>query len=136
MSKQITISRQANRKFSDDFKIEIVNRYLEGEESYRTLSKKTGVGKTQICNWVRIFAEEINANPSEDMKTNKPTVDVAVTTTGQSLQAEIDKLRKKLEQTRKELTFERMRATAYDRMIDLAENRWKIEIRKKSGAKQ
>ena len=47
----------------------------------------------------------------------------------QVLQAEIARLKK-------ELRHEKMRADAYDMMIDLAEDAFKIPIRKKSGAEQ
>lgn len=45
------------------------------------------------------------------------------------LQAEVARLKK-------ELRHEKMRADAYDMMIDLAEDAFKIPIRKKSGAER
>ena len=46
-----------------------------------------------------------------------------------ALQAEIARLAQ-------DLKYEKMRADAYDTMIDLAEDTFKIPIRKKSGAEQ
>lgn len=125
-----------SRRFSKTFKIEVATRYLRGECSYRSLAKELGVGKTQIFNWVHNFAEEINATPAEEMKKSPVQPNKHENTTGHTSTDELEALRHELEQTRKELAYERMRATAYDRMIEIAENRWNIEIRKKAGAKQ
>lgn len=43
---------------------------------------------------------------------------------------EIAMLKDQLWQAKKDLEYQRMRADVFDRMIDLAEDRWKINIRK------
>lgn len=125
------------RHFDEQFKIEVARRYLRGEGSYRELSRKTGVGKSQIFDWVRNFAEKINAIPSEPMKKKGKkiceNVNIKETT---DKDKEIATLRKQLAEKEKELAWERLRAEAYDTMIGIAEKRWNIEIRKKAGAKQ
>lgn len=50
--------------------------------------------------------------------------------------AEIAVLRKKIEELELKLEYERLRTEALDTMIDLAEARFNIPIRKKPGAKQ
>lgn len=49
---------------------------------------------------------------------------------------QIRELRAELKKARKEAEIEKLRAKAYDKMIDLAEEHFNIPIRKKSGTKQ
>ena len=52
------------------------------------------------------------------------------------LPEDVQALQKEVLRLKKELKREKMRADAYDMMIDLAEDAFKIPIRKKSGAEQ
>lgn len=49
---------------------------------------------------------------------------------------QIRELKEELKKARKEAELEKLRATAYNKMIDLAEETFNIPIRKKSGTKQ
>ncbi len=51
-------------------------------------------------------------------------------------QAELDALRKRNKELEDQLAHARLRGTALDTMIDVAEDQFKIEIRKKAGTKQ
>ncbi|MGB4576860.1 MAG: hypothetical protein WBI06_08180 [Paludibacter sp.] len=66
--------------------------------------------------------KEKKPNPEVPESTGVPN-DIA------ALQAEVAKLQK-------ELKHEKLRADAYDTMIDIAESKFNIPIRKKAGAKQ
>lgn len=61
-------------------------------------------------------------------------------TTPQPLQPDmpddIEALKAELSRVRKELTYQTMRADAYDEMINIAERQFDVSIRKKAGAKQ
>ena len=52
------------------------------------------------------------------------------------LPEDVKALQEEVLRLKKELKQEKMRADAYDMMIDLAEDTFKIPIRKKSGAEQ
>ena len=52
------------------------------------------------------------------------------------LPEDVKALQEEVLRLKKELKQEKMRADAYDMMIDLAEDAFKIPIRKKSGAEQ
>ncbi len=52
------------------------------------------------------------------------------------LPEDVKALQEEVLRLKKELRHEKMRADAYDMMIDLAEDAFKIPIRKKSGAEQ
>lgn len=49
---------------------------------------------------------------------------------------QIRELKEELKKAKKEAELEKLRATAYNKMIDLAEETFDIPIRKKSGTKQ
>jgi cell division septum initiation protein DivIVA len=49
---------------------------------------------------------------------------------------ELQALKKKVAELEKQLKYQEMRADAYDTMIDIAEKKFNIPIRKKAGAKQ
>lgn len=54
----------------------------------------------------------------------------------EELQAYVELTIGQIKEARKELSYERMRAAAFDRMIEIAERQFRIPIRKKPGAKQ
>jgi multidrug resistance efflux pump len=73
--------------------------------------------------WILTFAPAKSRSKSE------------MSTTG-SEQAEVALLRKQLEEAKKELKRERMRADFYQTMVEVAEEELKVSIRKKAGAKR
>lgn len=42
-------------KYTVKVKLQAVERYLTGNESYQTIAESIGATKSQIFNWVRIF---------------------------------------------------------------------------------
>lgn len=69
------------------------------------------------------------------MQPNQSEEDMARQGKGQ-LGEENDQLRQRIRQLEKALEYSRMETRARDVMIELAEKRFEIPIRKKSGAKQ
>ena len=49
---------------------------------------------------------------------------------------DVQVLRARIDELEKQLRYEKMRAEAYNTMIDLAEDAFKVPIRKKPGAKR
>ncbi|MBQ0085136.1 MAG: hypothetical protein KBS65_02720 [Prevotella sp.] len=49
---------------------------------------------------------------------------------------DLEALQKKVADLEKQLKYQEMRADAYETMIDIAEKKFNIPIRKKAGAKQ
>ena len=65
----------------------------------------------------------------ERLKKTKDNPDTVSSKDTESLKAELTNLRE-------ELKYQRLRADAYDEMINVAEEQFNIKIRKKVGAKQ
>lgn len=106
--------------------------------SYRAISSKIGVSKSALHKWLCNFAVETSI-VNIDMKRKKHTKASSGTSRSQGAaqaEEEIARLKEELAKARKELAYQRMRADFYDEMINVAEGKFNIAIRKKAGAKQ
>ena len=108
-----------------------------------------GVGATQIIRqipisrsmlyrWIAKFAEANGLKKSSDMSKNTAKGQPKSTLQeGQSGSTDdVQVLRARIEELEEQLRHEKMRAEAYNTMIDIAESTFKVPIRKKSGAKR
>ncbi len=116
-------------KFTDDFKLMVVQDYLSTEISQEELKKKYNFGGNQnIYRWMRKFGL---SKPSE--KPNKLDQFMAKEKQKSILEQELELKIKKLEE---DLKREQFRTKALNTMIEIAERELKVDIRKKSGAKR
>jgi transposase-like protein len=117
--------RKRRPKISQEEKMEIVKKhYLEGV-SHTELAKRYGTVQTVVSRIIRTFAAE-NEKSALLMK-NKPV---------DNQEEEIKALRAEILELKKKLYDETMRADFCDTMIDVAEEMFNIEIRKKAGTGQ
>ncbi|MDR1632670.1 MAG: transposase [Dysgonamonadaceae bacterium] len=96
------------------------------------ISRILPIGHSTVSRWIRIFAaeNEIQSDVMQKKKTERQPSPVDIQATDpQSLQAEVVRLRAQLQE-------ERLRADAFDEMINVAESKFKISIRKKVGVKR
>lgn len=120
MCKQI----KRNRKYTEEFRISVVKEYLSGGMSKYALCKKYSIPQqVTLTTWIRKFVgEEVKEDPMKKEKIPESE--------------EVSRLKRELKEAKLALYQERMRADAYDMMIDVAEEMFKIPIRKKAGTKQ
>jgi transposase-like protein len=122
------MKRKVNQ-FTDEFKYQVVQEYLETDLSQVELQKKYGIkGNTSILNWMRKFGLK---EPSEDQIKIRQVMSKETEKTSHERELE-----KKVKELEKLLEHEKLRTLALDTMIDIAERELKISIRKKSGAKR
>ncbi len=120
-----------------DFKEQIILEYLEQGCGYRKLQPKYGISRTTICKWVQIYqgihglerTAKQQSHYLRDMDDPKKK-----RLPKKSLNA--DDLQKKIAAFEKQLQWEKFRADALDTMINIAEEKLNISIRKKSGSPQ
>lgn len=117
-------------RYSEDEKIQIVSDYVQsGCQASEIVEKYHLSGKQILLTWVGQFvkAEESLSLPSKQNEDPmaKKNPDERI----RELEAENRRLEKALE-------LEKLRAKAYDTMINVAEETFNIPIRKKSGTKQ
>jgi transposase-like protein len=108
--------------YSDEFKKSVIKEVLTGLISKGAAQRKYGIkGKSAVLNWIRKFEpSQINEMKKKRQPQNQATLQI---------EAENKRLREELE-------LERLRVLSLNVMIDLAEEQFKVPIRKKSGAKQ
>ncbi len=109
--------------------------YFDKGLGYRRINKLIPVSITTLKRWCDTFAEEngITMEKKVHKERKKPDGKVSESTEFpndiKSLQAEIANLQK-------ELRHEKLRADSLEAMIDIAETKFNIPIRKKAGAKR
>lgn len=120
--------RKANR-FPDELKLRVVKEYLSTGISQEELKLKYGFrGNSTLYNWISKF----DIPKPDDVFFKKQEV----------MSKEVRKSKSELEQEARikklesDLAYEKLRSEALSTMIDIAEDRFKISIRKKSGTKR
>jgi transposase len=128
------------KKQEENYDKAITLYYEQGFSSNKT-AKVLGLGRSTIDRWIAIFAKE-NPRVASIMKRQpkqkcKPEVIVNDgAKDGQALPGDVQSLQEELRRLRKQLTEAEIKAEAYDELINVAEAKFGIQIRKKVGAKQ
>lgn len=113
---------QTRKGVDDALRHQIIKEHLSGASQY-SLAKKYNLGSDHsITHWMRIFGID------------KPSEEVNMVKSKES--DEIIALKKELKETKACLAYQKKRADAYDKMIDIAEQKLNISIRKKAGTKR
>ena len=112
-------------RLSEELKLEVVRDYLLNGIDQCQIAKQYGISQQSVSRIISIFAA--SNDKSALLMKNTPTDNQAEEI--KALRAEILELKKKLHQ-------ETMRADFYDTMVDVAEEMFNIEIRKKAGTGQ
>ena len=101
-------------------KLQIIGEYLRGGISYRDLGKKYGVGHTTIAKWIRsVLSKE------------KQVIALATDPRAQQRDAPMDVL-----ELQKELRAAQLRNKLLEAMLDIGEEQYGIDLRKKAGTRQ
>jgi len=120
----------------DQYYERVIDLYFREGYSVRQIAQKIPVSKSGIGRWIANFAE---ANPQLEpiMKKRSTKPELHTEQEGRTdLPEDVQALQAEVASLKRQLRDEKMRADAYDMMIDLAEEVFKIPIRKKSGAEQ
>ena len=112
---------------------EVIKLHYEKGYGEDRISRILPIGHATVSRWIAIFTAENNAKAVPMLKTKiklktQPTATCQEINDVKVLQAEVARLQA-------ELQHERFRADAYDEMINVAESKFNVSIRKKAGAK-
>lgn len=118
-------------------KEQIILEYLEQGCGYRKLQEKYGISRTTICKWVQIYqgihglgrTTKQQNHYQRDMDDPQKKRLPKANPTSPDLEKQIAALEKQLQ-------WEKLRADSLDTMINIAEEKLNITIRKKSGSSQ
>lgn len=121
------MKRDKNMSNRDRKKQELVAEYLAGEMSYREMEERYGVSSSTLQRWVKAAGAGMAMRPVADVPAEEvPGADVPE---GEDLGSEVKRLRGELRKAE-------LHAKLLNAMIDIAEERFEIPIRKKHGAKR
>ena len=110
---------------------EVIRLHREYGYGEGRISKILPIGHSTVSRWIAIFVAENNGKTVQMKKRKPPTEHITSDTKAsiKALQSEIIRLQAQVKQAN-------LRADAYDEMINVAESKFNISIRKKAGAKQ
>lgn len=118
-------------RYDEDEKLPIILELLKGENTPEEITEKYHICSVQtLLAWVGRYLTEENSLTLRDKPESEE--DMA----NKSKDDQIRELKAKLKQAEKKAEYEALRAHAFDTMINLAEEKFNIPIRKKSGTKQ
>lgn len=120
-----------------DLKSQIITEYLTRGCGFRQLAAKYGISRTTICKWVAIHQGIHNLPPTEkQVKYSTSSMNSSPKKNLTATDESTKELQQKIALLEKQLQFEKLRADAFDTMINVAEKQLNISIRKKSGNQQ
>lgn len=121
-------------QYTDDFKIKVLEKITSGEMSPRAAGQQFGLGKgSTIYNWMRKFGIESPNIIIRDHDMKKQKSDLLKQEKQQKPEDELENLKADYAKLIKELEYERLKTEALTTMIEIAEKRFNIPIKKKSG---
>src|SRR5574344_374914 len=123
--------KRTQKDYSMSFKLSVVREYETTNISYAALDKKYGIqGKHTIAEWVRKYGnfDYENKTDKEMPKTKEHEL--------MELREKIKYLERKNARLEQELEQKDHKVAIFDMMIDIAEEEYKIDIRKNSSAEQ
>ncbi len=119
-----------NKKIDDHIRLEILNSYLHGTKGKYTLEKENGISIGSIRHWLRIFGLEDKPLPFQ-MKAKE----VSTSEDDICSEEDITSLKLRIKQLESDLKRAEMARDVYNCMIDLAEEKYHIKVRKNSDVK-
>lgn len=119
-----------------DIKNQVIQEYLTTGCGFRKLAAKYGISRTTICKWVMIHQGIHNLPPTEKQQIYSTSSMNSSKKDNPKSDASTQELLQKIRQLEKQLEWEKLRSTALDTMINIAEKDLNIQIRKKPGAQQ
>ena len=114
------------KHITDDVRLSYLEEYMSSDQSLNSFEKKKGLSHNSIKNWLRTFGLE--DKPTQMlMKSKDPSK--------RELEEEVLALKKRIRSLELELKHSNMSRDVYDCMIDLAEKKYNIPVRKNFDAK-
>jgi transposase-like protein len=118
-----------------DIKAQVIKEYLVDGMTYQRLSEKYGLSRFTICKWVMVYQELHNLPRTAKQKTHD-LQQMAIKGIPDKAKEEETAAAQTIALLEKQLAWEKMKAAALDKMIDIAEKDFNIAIRKKPGTEQ
>jgi len=132
----VTKEWRKSPKYSDQFKKKIVRQIIDDGYSPLEIVRLHDIGSSSVYRWLNKYEDEINGN--FELKQSKGSMSSPQKNqkkeSGKKPDQETNSSR--IEELEEELRIEKLKREAYQQMIKIAEERFKISIKKKYGTKQ
>jgi transposase len=124
------MDRQPYQRYDESYKLKVVNYYYEHNEDRKATLAEFGIDHSCLRDWLIRYPEKKKVVYLLHQIENETAMAYKqLPKDPKEAQAEYEKIQRELE-------LEKLRSTAFSKMIDLAEEEYKLPIRKKAGAKQ
>ena len=124
-----TTERTSTQPYDLKLKAKIIREYLRGEQSFAMLGNRYGINPGVLSRWVRVIKNG-RLVKSRDEKITKFT----------GMAKKVNKTLKELEEEnkllRKQLEDEQLKSLVYEKVIEIAERDYKLDIVKKYVARR
>lgn len=114
---------------TEEEKLSLLKKYLESSMSKSLFAREHGISSASLNNWLRQYDFPDVKRTEELMR------EANIPSELEALREELIRLRKEKKLLEKELYGAELKSKAYSMLIDLAEKRYHIPIRKNSAAK-
>jgi transposase len=121
--------RKSTQPYDVRLKVKIINEYLKGERSFRMLSKQYGIHPGVISRWIRVvrFGHPVSGKKIKITK---------FTAMSKKIEKTAEELREQNKLLRKQLEEEKLKTLIYQKVIEIAERDYKLDITKKYAARR
>ncbi|MGN1256121.1 MAG: hypothetical protein ACI4UA_03045 [Bacteroidaceae bacterium] len=117
---------------NDERRLSLIQLYLASNQTKSEFEKENGLGRASISKWLRTFAIE---DKTSSVRLPPPMSTLQTESNLEDPAEEIRLLKLALKKKDLELKQATMARDAYEKMIEIAETKYAIPIRKNSGAK-
>jgi len=121
--------RREKKFYSKEFKERALTAYQNSNESVSMIAHRYGISRDTFSSWVYRKKTAFDSRKSDTFASLNSTSMKKKEMSQEEMSVRINELEH-------QLALEKMRAESLSKMIDIAERELKIDIRKKTGAKQ
>ncbi|MDR1339705.1 MAG: transposase [Prevotellaceae bacterium] len=121
--------RRERKFYSEEFKERVLTAYYNSNESVSMIARRFDISKDTVSSWV--YRKRMVNNSKKRVK-----LDPLETTFMKEKELSTGGNDLRIKELERALSTEKMRSESLEKMIEIAERELKIDIRKKSGARQ
>jgi transposase-like protein len=121
--------RREKKFYSKEFKERALTAYQNSNESVSMIAQRYGISRDTFSGWVYRKRTSFDSQKSD-------TFTALNSTSMKKKEMSQEEMSVRINELEHQLSLEKMRAESFSKMIDIAERELKIDIRKKTGAKQ
>ena len=124
------MERKPYQRYEESYKLKVVKYYFDHGQDRKSTLEEFCIDHANLRDWLKKYPNEKKVITLLSQMEKETAKNYKV------LPADPRAAQLEYERMQRELEIERMRSVAFSKMIDLAEQEYKLPIRKKSGTKQ